>query len=29
MVEDYQAFLKLAPQAPEAPALKVLLAGLR
>jgi tetratricopeptide (TPR) repeat protein len=29
MVEDYQAFLKLAPDAPEAPALKVLLAGLR
>jgi tetratricopeptide (TPR) repeat protein len=29
MVEDYQAFLKLAPQAPEAPALKVLLASLR
>ena len=29
MVEDYQHFLKLAPDAPEAPALKVLLAGLR
>jgi hypothetical protein len=29
MVEDYQAFLKLAPTAPEAPALKVLLASLR
>jgi tetratricopeptide (TPR) repeat protein len=29
MVEDYQAFLKLAPQAPEAPALKVLLASLK
>jgi hypothetical protein len=29
MVEDYQSFLKLAPEAPEAPALKVLLAGLR
>lgn len=29
MAEDYQAFLKLQPDAPEAPALKVLLAGLR
>jgi tetratricopeptide (TPR) repeat protein len=29
MVEDYQNFLKLRPDAPEAPALKVLLAGLR
>jgi tetratricopeptide (TPR) repeat protein len=29
MVEDYQAFLKLAPTAPEAPALKVLLASLK
>jgi tetratricopeptide (TPR) repeat protein len=29
MVEDYQSFLKLAPDAPEAPAIKVLLAGLR
>lgn len=29
MVEDYQNFLKLAPDAPEAPAIKVLLAGLR
>ena len=29
MVEDYQSFLKLAPEAPEAPAIKVLLAGLR
>ena len=29
MVDDYQNFLKLAPQAPEAPAIKVLLAGLR
>ena len=29
MVEDYQSFLKLAPNAPEAPAIKVLLGGLR
>ncbi len=29
MVEDYQSFVKLAPDAPEAPAIKVLLAGLR
>lgn len=29
MVEDYQSFLKLAPDAPEAAAVKVLLAGLR
>ena len=29
MVEDYQSFLKLAPQAPEAPSVKVLLAGLQ
>ena len=29
MVDDYQAFLKLAPDAPEAPAVKALLAGLR
>ena len=29
MAEDYQNFLKLRPDAPEAPALKVLLAGLR
>jgi tetratricopeptide (TPR) repeat protein len=29
MVDDYAAFLKLAPDAPEAPAVKVLLAGLR
>jgi tetratricopeptide (TPR) repeat protein len=29
MVEDYQSFLKLQPDAPEAPALKVLLAGFR
>lgn len=29
MAEDYQSFLKLRPDAPEAPALKVLLAGLR
>ena len=29
MVEDYQSFLKLAPAAPEAPAIKVLLGGLR
>jgi len=29
MVEDYQNFLKLRPDAPEAPALKVLLAGFR
>jgi tetratricopeptide (TPR) repeat protein len=29
MVDDYQAFLKLQPEAPEAPALKVLLASLR
>ncbi len=29
MVEDYQHFLKLAPDAPEAAAIKVLLAGLR
>jgi len=29
MVEDYQNFVKLAPEAPEAPAIKVLLAGLR
>jgi hypothetical protein len=28
-VEDYQNFLKLRPDAPEAPALKVLLAGFR
>jgi regulator of sirC expression with transglutaminase-like and TPR domain len=29
MIEDYQAFLKLAPDAPEAPALRVLLESLR
>ena len=29
MVEDYQAFLKLAPDAPEATQVKVLLAGLK
>ena len=29
MVDDYQAFLKLEPEAPEAPALKVLLSSLR
>jgi tetratricopeptide (TPR) repeat protein len=29
MVDDYQAFLTLEPEAPEAPALKVLLASLR
>lgn len=29
MVDDYQNFVKLAPDAPEAPAIKVLLAGLR
>jgi len=29
MAEDYQAFLRLQPDAPEAPALKVLLSGLR
>jgi tetratricopeptide (TPR) repeat protein len=29
MVDDYAAFLKLAPDAPEAPAVKVLLSGLR
>jgi len=29
MAEDYQAFLRLRPDAPEAPALKVLLSGLR
>ena len=29
MVDDYQAFLKLEPNAPEAPALKVLLTSLR
>lgn len=29
MVDDYQAFLALKPEAPEAPALKVLLASLR
>ncbi len=29
MVDDYQAFLKLEPEAPQAPALKVLLASLR
>ena len=29
MVDDYQAFLTLQPDAPEAPALKVLLASLR
>ena len=29
MVDDYQAFLRLEPEAPEAPALKVLLASLR
>jgi tetratricopeptide (TPR) repeat protein len=29
MVEDYQNFVKLAPDAPEAPAIKVLLGGLR
>ena len=28
MVDDYQAFLTLQPEAPEAPALKVLLASL-
>jgi hypothetical protein len=27
MVEDYQAFLRLAPQAPEAATVKVLLQG--
>ena len=29
MVDDYQAFLRLQPEAPEAPALKVLLASLQ
>jgi len=29
MVDDYQAFLRLAPDAPEAPALKALLASLQ
>jgi tetratricopeptide (TPR) repeat protein len=29
MVEDYQSFLRLAPNAPEAAAVKILLAGLR
>jgi tetratricopeptide (TPR) repeat protein len=29
MVDDYQSFLRLAPEAPEAAALKALLAGLR
>jgi len=29
MVDDYQAFLKLQPEAPEAPAVRVLLASLR
>jgi tetratricopeptide (TPR) repeat protein len=29
MVDDYQAFLRLQPEAPEAPALKVLLGSLR
>jgi tetratricopeptide (TPR) repeat protein len=29
MVDDYQAFLRLEPEAPEAPALKVLLASLQ
>ncbi len=29
MADDYQAFLKLRPDAPEAPALKAVLAGLR
>jgi tetratricopeptide (TPR) repeat protein len=29
MVEDYQAFLKLAPEAPEAAAVKVMLASLK
>ena len=29
MVEDYESFIKLRPDAPEVPALKVLLAGLR
>jgi hypothetical protein len=29
MVDDFQAFLTLQPEAPEAPALKVLLASLR
>jgi tetratricopeptide (TPR) repeat protein len=29
MADDYQAFLKLKPEAPEAPALKVLLGSLR
>ena len=29
MVDDYQAFLTLQPEAPEAPALKVLLGSLR
>ena len=29
MVEDYEAFLRLAPNAPEAPAVRVLLDGLR
>jgi tetratricopeptide (TPR) repeat protein len=29
MVDDYQAFLRLEPEAPEAPALKVLLGSLR
>ena len=28
MVDDYQAFLRLQPEAPEAPALKVLLGSL-
>jgi hypothetical protein len=29
MVADYQAFLELAPDAPEAPAVRVLLDGLK
>ncbi len=29
MVDDYQAFLRLAPDAPEAPALKALLGSLK
>ena len=29
MVEDYEAFLKLAPDAPEAPAVRVLLGSLQ
>ncbi len=29
MVDDYQAFLRLAPDAPEAPALKALLGSLQ